>query len=85
MKHFFGLKPEEMCKLFFGQRVVCPDTIEYAGLSCNRLDTQVSSLDIGHLVLYLSYLFILTTIRGQEWLNKAEDDGVASGGTSRSR
>ena len=54
VKHFFGLKLEEMCKLFFGWKVACPDTTEDAGLSCNRLDTQVSSLDTGHPVLYLS-------------------------------
>ena len=54
VKYFFGLKLEGMCKLFFGPKVDCPDTIEDAGLSCNRLDTQVSSLDTGHPVLYLS-------------------------------
>ena len=54
VKHFFSLKLEEMCKLFFGQKIMCPDTTEDAGLSCNRLDTQVSSLDTGHPVLYLS-------------------------------
>ena len=54
VKHFFGLKLEGMCKLFFGQKVECPDTTEDAGLSCNRLDTQVSNLDTGHFVLYLS-------------------------------
>ena len=54
VKHFFGLKPKEMCKLFFGPKVERLDTIEDAGLSCNRLDTQVSNLDTGHLVLYLS-------------------------------
>ena len=54
VKHFFGLKLEGMCKLFFGPKVECPDTTEDAGLSCNRLDTQVSSLDTGHLVLHLS-------------------------------
>ena len=72
VKHFFGLKLEEMCKLFFGQKVVCPDTTEDAGLSCNRLDTQVSSLDTGRPVLYLSRLFILNIIHIQEWLSKAE-------------
>ena len=51
VKHFFGLKLEEMRKLFFGQKVECPDTTEDAGLSCNRLDAQVSNLDTGHLVL----------------------------------
>ena len=46
VKHFFGLKRKGMCKLFFGPKVECPDTTEDAGLSCNRLDTQVSSLDM---------------------------------------
>ena len=54
VKHFFGLKLEGMCKLFFGPKVECPDTTEDAGLSCNRLDTQVSNVDTGHLVLSLS-------------------------------
>ena len=54
IKHFFSLKLEGMCKLFFGPQVKCLHTTEDAGLSCNRLDTQVSSLDTGHLVLYLS-------------------------------
>ena len=52
--HFFSLTLEGMCKLFFGPQVECPDTTEDAGLSYNRLDTQVSNLDTGHLVLYLS-------------------------------
>ena len=51
IKHFFGLKLEGMCKLFFGPQVKCPDTIEDAGQCCNRLDAQVSNLDTGHLVL----------------------------------
>ena len=54
VKNFFVLKLEGMCKLFFGQKVECPDTTKDAGLSYNRLDTQVSSLDTGHPVLYLS-------------------------------
>ena len=54
VKHFFSLKLEGMCKLFFGPKVECPDTTEDAGLSCNRLDSQVSNLDTGQLVLYLS-------------------------------
>ena len=61
-----------MCKLFLGRKVACPDTTEDAGLGCNRLDTQVSSLDIRHPVLYLALLFILKIIRVQEWLSKAE-------------
>ena len=53
IKHFFGLKLEGMCKLFFGPQVKCPDIIEDAGLSCNRLDAQVSNLKAGHFVYIL--------------------------------
>ena len=42
IKHFFGLKLKGMCKLFFGPQVKCPDATEDAGLSCYRLDAQVS-------------------------------------------
>ena len=38
-----GLTPAEMYKLFFGLQEMRPDLTEDAGLSCNRLDTQVSS------------------------------------------
>ena len=44
LQHFLGMTPVEMYKLFFGPQVVCPDSTEDAGLSCNRPDTQVSSL-----------------------------------------
>ena len=54
VKDLFGLKLEGMCKLFFGPKVECPDITKDVGLSCNRLDTQVSNLDTGHLVLHLS-------------------------------
>ena len=57
VKHFFGLMPEEMCKLFFGQKVVCPDTTEDAGLSCNRLDTQVALIPDTLFCIYHDYLF----------------------------
>ena len=50
IQHFFGLKLEGMCKLFFGPQVKCPDTTEDAGLSCNRLDAQVSNLKAGHFI-----------------------------------
>ena len=50
IKHFFVLKLKGMCKLFFGPQVKCPDTTEDAGLSCNRLDAQVSNLKAGHFV-----------------------------------
>ena len=50
IKHFFGLKLEGMCKLFFGPQAKCSDTTEDAGLSCHRLDAQVSNLKAGHSV-----------------------------------
>ena len=50
IKHFFGLTLEGMCKLFFGPQVKCPDTTVDAGLSCNRLDAQVSNLKAGHFI-----------------------------------
>ena len=53
IQNFFGMTPEEMYKLFFGSRTKCPDTTEDAGLSCNRLDTQVSNPVTEHLCLYL--------------------------------
>ena len=43
IQHFFGMMPEGMYKLFFGPRIKCPYTTEDAGLSCNRLDAQVSN------------------------------------------
>ena len=43
IQHFLGVTLEGMYKLFFGPQVRCPDTIEDAGLSCHRLDTQVSN------------------------------------------
>ena len=44
LQHFVGATPMEMYKLFFGSQAMCPDLTEDAGLSCNRPDTQVSSL-----------------------------------------
>ena len=49
----------------------CPDTIEDVGLNCNRLDTQVSTLATEHSV-HVYHNFILKTVRGQDWLKKAE-------------
>ena len=60
-----------VCKLFFGPQVKCPDITEDAGLSCNRPDTQVSNLATEHFV-YTYHNIILKTIRGQDWLSKAE-------------
>ena len=45
-----GLTPAEMYKLFFGSQEMRPELTEDAGLSCNRPDTQVSSLVSGHIV-----------------------------------
>ena len=50
LQHFMGTTPVEMYKLFFGSQEVCPKLTEDAGLSCNRPDTQVSSLVSGHTV-----------------------------------
>ena len=71
IKHFLGLKLEGMCKLFFGPQVKCPDTTEDAGLSCNHLDAQVSSLKAGYFI-YIYHNIILKILRCQEWLSKAE-------------
>ena len=42
IQHFLSMMHEEMYKLFFRPQIMCPDITEDAGLSCNRLDTQVS-------------------------------------------
>src|SRR3954470_22520326 len=44
LQHFMGATPVEMYELFFRSQAMCPDLTEDAGLSCNRPDTQVSSL-----------------------------------------
>ena len=69
--HFFGMTLEGMCKLFFGPQAKCPNTTEDAVLSCNRPDTQVGNPETEHFV-YIYHNIILKTIRGQEWLSKAE-------------
>ena len=69
--HFFGMTLEGMCKLFFGPQVECPDTIEDAGLSCNRPATQLSNPKTEHFV-YIYHNIILKILRGLEWLSKAE-------------
>ena len=43
IQQFFGVTLEEMCRLFFGSRIKCPDTTEDAGLNCNFPDTHVSN------------------------------------------
>ena len=50
LQHFMGATPLEMYKLFFRSQETCPDLTEDAGLSCNRLDTQVSSPVPGHTI-----------------------------------
>ena len=80
IKHFFGLKLEGMCKLFFGPQVKCPDTTEDAGLSCNRLDAQVGTLKPDTL-----FIFIITIIlKNPPWPGMAHQGGEnqVSGATS---
>ena len=69
--HFFGLTLKGMCKLFFGPQVKCPDTAEDAGLSCNRLDAQVSNLKAGHFIyIYHDYEGIARWANGEWKANK---------------
>ena len=72
INHFFGLKLEGMCKLFFGPQVKCTDTTEDAGLSCNRLDAQVSNLKAGHFI-YIFHNYY------------SENPSVARNGSTRRR
>ena len=58
LQHFLGMTPMEMYKLFFGPQVVCPDSTEDAGLSCNRPDAKVSSPVFGHTI----HIFIKITL-----------------------
>ena len=55
LQHFMGTTPVEMYKLFFGPQAMCPELTEDAGLSCNRLDTQVNSSVSGRSVCLLFY------------------------------
>ena len=57
IQHFLDMTPEEMYKLFFGPQIRCPDTTEDAGLSCNRLDAQVSNPVAEHIVLFITTSF----------------------------
>ena len=57
VQHFLGMTPEGMYKLFFVPQIKCPDTTEDAGLSCNRLDTQVSNPITEHLGIFVITLF----------------------------
>ena len=57
IQHFLGMMLEEMYKSFFGPQIECLDTIEDAGLGCNRPDTQVSNPTAKHTV----FLFIMSS------------------------
>ena len=64
-----GLTPAEMYKLFFGSQEMRQDLTEDAGLSCNRPDTQVSSLVYGHIIhLFIMSLPFNQLFLGQEWI-----------------
>ena len=72
LQHFLGMTPVEMYKLFFGPQVVCPDSTEDAGLSCNRPDTQVSSLVPGLAIrIFIIKLPLKELSFKQEWIAKA--------------
>ena len=63
----------EMYKLFFEPQVVCPDSTEDAGLSCNRPDTQVSSLVPGLAIrIFIIKLPLKELSFKQEWIAKAK-------------
>ena len=81
IQHFLGMTHEEMYKLFFGPQIMCPDTTEDAGLSCNRLDTQVSNLEAGHFV----YICHSHYSENPPWPGMAQQGGEnqVSGATSR--
>ena len=67
------MTPVEMYKLFFRPQVVCPDSTEDAGLSCNRLDTQVSSLVPGLAIrIFIIKLPLKELSFKQEWVAKAK-------------
>ena len=73
LQHFLGMTPVEMYKLFFGPQVVCPDSTEDAGLSCNRPDTQVSSLVPGLAIrIFIIKLPLKELSFKQEWIAKAK-------------
>ena len=81
VKQFFGLTLEEMCKLFFGQKVECPDTTEDAGLSCNRPNTQVSNQETEHFIYFCHSHYS----ENPPWPGMAQQGGEnqVSGATSR--
>src|SRR3954463_4839824 len=73
LQHFMGATPVEMYKLFFGSQATCPDLTEDAGLSCNRPDTQVSSLVYGLTIrIFIIKLPLKELSFKQEWIAKAK-------------
>ena len=73
LQHFMGLTPVEMYKLFFGSQAMCPDLTEDVGLSCNRPDTQVSSLVPGLAIrIFIIKLPLKELSFKQEWIAKAK-------------
>ena len=68
-----GATPMEMYKLFFGSQAMCPDLTKDAGLSCNRPDTQVSSLVPGLAIrIFIIKLPLKELSFKQEWIAKAK-------------
>ena len=62
-----------MYKLFFGPQVVCPYSTEDVGLSCNRPDTQVSSLVPGLSIrIFIIKLPLKELSFKKEWIAKAK-------------
>src|SRR3954463_13063877 len=74
LQHFLATTPAEMYKLFFGPQIVCPDSTEDAGLSCNCPDTQVSSRVSEHIIrLFIATSpFIKEPLLNEEWIAKAK-------------
>ena len=73
LQHLMGVTPVEMYQLFFGSQAMCPDLTEDAGLSYNRLDTQVSSPVPGHAIrISIINLPLKESSLEQEWIAKAK-------------
>ena len=54
IQNFLGLTHKEMCKLFFGHQIECPDTSKDVGLGSNHTAAQVSNPLVEHTVFLLS-------------------------------
>src|SRR3954462_9534034 len=67
-----GVMPTEMHRLFFGPQEVSPDLTEDAGLSRNRLDTEVGDLAPGPSIRTIDLFFNSTSPFTQEWIAKAK-------------